>query len=236
MSKTPPTAEIWKRRERLEAMAARGTPHEQTSAEEKLRRLKGKYDFSRPNEDKMTGLFSGWTPKKRAEAIVVLSVDAPWMDVGSLVKWVFANKFRLGTKWRHAATHADLMLEGCLGDLVRTKDFARALLETLQAACLAFFGERTVSSLERAPFLSGLYDGLLNEVRPEGSMLPGYSPLPKKKPKRTLRAAKSAPPAPRVTTVHPYDLGRAVGQKIRLDVPRNEICDGIRAALQNEES
>jgi hypothetical protein len=65
-------------------------------------------------------------------------------------------------------------------------------------------------------------------------LIPGYSPLPKKKARKTLRAAKSVQPAPRVAALHPYDLGRAVAQKMRLDVPRNEICEGIRASLQNE--
>jgi hypothetical protein len=163
-------------------MVARRTPHEQTTAEEKLQRLKDKYDFSHPHEDEMPGLFSGWIPKKRAKTIVALSVDAPWMDVRNLIKWFFENQFQLCAKWRPAATHADLMLEGCLGDLRRTKAFALALLERLQAACLAFFGERTITNLERAPFLSGLYDGLLNEVRPEGSLIPGYSPCQRRRP------------------------------------------------------
>jgi hypothetical protein len=235
MSKIPATAQIWARRERLEAMIERATEHEKATARDKLQRLNEKYDFSQPEADDFPDLFRNWIPKKSTTASAVFSVETPWMDVGNILKWIFENKFGLRAKWRMSATHSELMLEGCLGNLKRTKVFAQGVLETLQAACVTFFGNRTVKPLERAPFLSGLYDGLLNEVRPEGGMIPGYSPMPKKKaPRKTRLAKKSAQPPQAGFAVHPYDLGREAGRQMRLEVPREEICDGIRAALQDE--
>ena len=215
-------------------MAERGTPEEQKVALEKLARLEAKYDFKREQETDIPDLFSGWSPQKSGKSESVLSVDPEWMDAGNVVKWVFKNQFQLDSKWSQSAVDAKLLLLGNLGSVTRTKSFSDRLFGTIQAACLTFFGVRPTSGMERAPFLSGIYDGIMNEIRPAGMRLPGRSGLEKKKGARqTSRRAKSKKPVEvsAIASIHPYDLGREAGQKMRLDLPREAICEGIRLAV-----
>jgi hypothetical protein len=83
----------------------------------------------------------------------------------------------------------------------------------------------------------------MNENRPAGTLVPGRSPIaskskkgrstPRKKANKgsSIAECRAVEPA-RMAAVHPYDLGREAGVKLRLEVPREEICEGIRLAVE----
>lgn len=232
MGKHAATPAIRRRHNHLSEMAARGTDHEKTIARDKLRRLEARYDFTASVETGGEDIFDGWErPANSRQAHPVLKVKAEWLDAANLTKWVFQDKFKTGTGWRTVADGAELLIHASLADVRRFIPFAKNLHETIVATCLEFSQGQAVRELDRAPFLNGLYDGLMGEPRAEGTMVPGFSPVAKKKPVRRRKPAKSAPPAENTAAVHPYDLGRDVGQKIRTAIPREELCEGIRLAV-----
>jgi len=232
MKKVSSTSAIRRRRDHLAEMAARGTTHEQSIAKEKLKRMEEKYDFSAAAE--IGDIFAGWIrPSHSHLAHPVLKVKKEWLDPANLIKWVFQDQFKAASSWRSTPAGAELMLHASKGDVKRLQPFARDLHDTIVAACAEFSRGRTIRELDRAPFLTGLYDGLIDEPRPHGSVMPGFSPVAKKKPGRARKSPKNQPHA--ATTVHPYDLGRDAGKKLRVAIPRDELCEGIRLAVTGPE-
>jgi len=213
-------------------MAARGTDHEKSIAKEKLKRLDARYNFAGEPDLKVGDIFEGWQqPTRSKQSHPVLKVKKEWLDAANLVKWVFQDKFQTGSGWRSLPEGAELMLDAGKDDAARFQPFASNLHDTIIAACSEFSCGRAVRELDRAPFLKGLYDGLMDEPRTAGTMMPGFSPLPKKKQPRRKKPAKPTAPLTDAPTIHPYDLGRNVGNKLRINVPREQLCETIRLAV-----
>ena len=225
-------ASIRRSRDHLSEMAARGTCHEKSIAKDKLNRLEAKYDFGAPADLEPNDIFEGWErPARSHESHPVLKAKKKWLDAANLIKWVFQDKFKTSSGWRSLADGAELMLDAGKADTARFKPFAKNLHDTIVAACSEFSGDRAGGELDRAPFLNGLYDGLMDEPRPAGTMMPGFSPVAKKKPPRNKKPAKSAAQPCTAAAIHPYDIGRDVGKKLRVNIPREELCEGIRLAV-----
>ncbi len=236
MQKHSATADLRRRREHLSEMATRGTHHEKSIAEEKLLRLDAKYDFSPPEEELADDIFAGWDiPAPSQKSCEVLKVKSEWLDVANLIKWMFQDKFQTSSSWRGSPSGSQLMLQARQEDVKRLKPFAKNLQETIVAACEVFSCGRNIRELERAPFLKGIYDGLVDEPRPVGTMMPGFSPVAKKKPLRVRKLKKSEPESGSAAAIHPYDLGREAGKKIRINIPRDQLCEEIRLALAGRE-
>ncbi|MEI8311907.1 MAG: hypothetical protein WCH98_14255 [Verrucomicrobiota bacterium] len=228
----PATASIRRRRDHLSEMAARGTDHEKAIAKDKLKRLDARYDFAAPADIEVGDIFDGWErPASSQQSHPVLKAKKEWLDAANLIKWVFQDKFKTPSGWRSLADGAELMLHAGKADTDRFKPFAKNLHDTIVAACSEFSCGRTVRELDRAPFLNGLYDGLMDEPRPAGTMMPGFSPVAKKKLSRRKKPAKPAAATGHAATIHPYDIGRDVGKKLRVNIPRDELCEGIRLAV-----
>jgi hypothetical protein len=233
MEKHPASASVRRRRLHLAEMAARGTDHEKSIATEKLKRMDSRYFFSDAPEIKVGDIFQGWKqPAHSNQSHPVLKVTKEWMDAANLVKWVFKDQFKTGSGWRGLPDGAELMLDAGKADTEHFQSFADNLHNTIVAACSEFSCGRTGCELERAPFLNGLYDGLMDEPRPNGTMMPGFSPVAKKKPGRKKKPAPQPPNAP---TIHPYDIGRDVGKKLRINIPRKELCESIRLAVASSQ-
>ena len=230
--KHPATSAIRRRRDHLSEMAARGTEHEKSIAKDKLKRLDARYDFAAPADLEAGDIFEGWErPARSHESHPVLKAKKEWLDAANLIKWVFQDKFKTSSGWRSLADGVELLLDAGKDDTARFKPFAKNLHDTIIAACSEFSRNRAASELERAPFLNGLYDGLMDEPRPAGTRMPGFSPIAKKKLPRRKQTAKSASQAGNAATIHPYDIGREAGKKLRVNVPREELCEGIRLAV-----
>jgi len=226
------TASIRRRRDHLSEMAARGTDHEKSIAKDKLLRLDARYDFAAPADLEVGDIFEGWArPASSQQSHQVLKSKNEWLDAANLIKWVFQDKFKTPSVWRSLPDGAELMLHAGKEDAARFKPFAKNLHDTIVAACSEFSCGRTVRELDRAPFLNGLYDGLVDEPRPAGAMMPGFSPVAKKKLSRRKKPAKSVAPAGHAATIHPYDIGRDAGKKMRVNIPREALCESIRLAV-----
>ena len=232
MKKTSATADLRRRRDHLAEMAARGTEHEKSIAKEKLKRLEARHDFAPPDDLDVEDIFAGWSrPAHSRVAHPVLKVKKEWLDAANLIKWVFQDKFHADSTWRTSPAETELMLHASAADTKKFKPFAKDLLGTIIAACKEFSSGGNVRELDRAPFLTGLYDGLIDERHPAGQRMPGFSPAAKKKPVRVKKPKKNQPPAEHAATIHPYDLGRDAGQKLRINIPRDELCESIRLAV-----
>jgi len=232
MKKTSATPALRRRWDHLSEMAARGTEHEKTIAKEKLGRLEARHDFSRPAARDAGDIFAGWPrPAPSQVAHPVLKVKKEWLDAANLIKWVFQDKFHTASTWRTAAAETELLLNANASDARKFKPFAKDLLGTIIAACEEFSRGCNIRELDRAPFLTGLYDGLIDERRTVGTRMPGFSPAAKKKPARVKKLKKNQQQAARTATIHPYDLGRDAGEKLRINIPRDELCEAIRLAV-----
>ncbi|MEI6377435.1 MAG: hypothetical protein WCO97_09610 [bacterium] len=183
--KAVPSPAIRNRREYLEEMVRRGTEHEAIVAKEKLARLEARFDFLAKQTENIDDIFSGWgTPKKSDTVAPLIAVDTGWRDVASLVKWLLQDKFGIASSWRETKKGCEIVAGIAEADLRRIRPLAKSLLAGITAICGEFFQSAPTTELERAPFLSGLYEGLMNEPRKGGSIVPGRSPIAGKK-KRT---------------------------------------------------
>ena len=236
MKKTSATAGLRRRRDHLAEMAARGTEHEKVVAKEKLKRLEARHDFAPPADLEVDDIFAGWArPAHSRVAHPILKVKKEWLDAANLIKWVFQDKFQASSIWKSAAAETELMLNASATDVRKFKPFAKGLLSTIVAACEEFSRGGNIRELDRAPFLTGLYDGLIDERHPAGTRMPGFSPAAKKKPVRVKKPKKNQPPATSAAAIHPYDIGRDAGQKLRLNIPRDALCESIRLAVTGQE-
>ena len=236
MKKSSATAGLRRRRDHLAEMAARGTEPEKTIAKEKLKRLESRHDFAPPADLEVDDIFSGWTrPTPSRVAHPILKVKKEWLDAANLIKWVFQDKFQTPSTWKSSPTDTHLMLNASEADVRKFKPFAKDLLGTIVAASEEFARGASIRELDRAPFLTGLYDGLIDERHPAGMRIPGFSPAAKKKPVRVKKPKKSQPPATNAAAIHPYDLGRDAGQKLRINIPRDALCEAIRLAVTSQD-
>ncbi len=230
MKKPSATVEIRRRHDHLTAMAARGTTHEKSVAKEKILRLEGKYDFSA--EADIGDVFAKWLrPSYSHISYPVLKIKKEGLDTANLIKWVFQDQFGTSSSWKTLPEGTVLMLHAKESDVKRLKPFAKRLHDTIVAVCAEFSHGRNIRALDLAPFLNGLYDGLIDETRPHGTTVPGFSPTAKKKLGRAKKPKKSEALAGSSASIHPYDLGRDAGKKLRADAPREELCAGIRLAV-----
>jgi len=230
MKKTIPKPSIRNRREYLQEMARRGTEHEAAVAKVKLQRLEARYDFGAKHPDDPSDVFTAWgNPKKAKTTSDLISVAREWRDVGNMVKWLFHDKFGLSASWQETPDGASIRIAIAERDLRRIRPLAQSLYNGIIAICREFFCNAPTGELDRAPFLTGLYEGLMNEARKDGGIAPGRSPVPKKKLRRTRK-----PPAHKTTALHPYDLGREVGSRLRVNVPAETLCEEIRQGISGE--
>jgi len=207
-------------------MAQRGTEHERVVAKDKLARLEANYDFDAPVPQATDDVFAAWgTPSASRDDSPLITIPAKWQDVGNVVKWIFQDKFGISSSWRVEGDTATIRVAAQKADVVRLRPLATSLCAGVRAICETYFSGPT-TELDRAPFLSGFYEGLLDEAPATGRIVPGRTPVAKKKKKRT-----KAHSAPHSAALHPYDQGRALGKQMRINVPVETLCENIRLSL-----
>lgn len=238
-AKKPVGETQWRMRESLREMAARGTEHEAKIAREKLSLLEAKYDFEGASAPQEKDWFEDW-PKAgggaHSKLQPVLKIDPAWMDVGNVVKWVFAARLKVPTKWKMGAASVELGIGVHAKEVRSFKPLANKLYKNVVRVTQEFYqglGRQHVGELERAPFIDGIADGLSGEVRQAGTMTPGRSPqpLPKKRGKSSAPSKVKPSASVRHTAVHPYDLGLEIGKRIRFKEDLPELVQAVRAAL-----
>ena len=225
--KAAPSPAIRNRRDYLDEMARRGTTHEAAVAHEKLARLEARYDFLAKRTEILDDIFAGWGKLEKSKAVAPLvSVGSGWRDVASLVKWIFKDKFGIASSWRETPHGTDLVAGIAEADLGRIRPLAGSLLNDMIAICREFSQDSPTTELERSPFLAGLYEGLMNEPRKIGCIVPGRSPIARKNKLRTKKNTQHQ------AALHPYDIGRETGQNMRINTPVETLCKQLRQKIE----
>ncbi len=232
MTKKTATTEIHNKRARLIEMAERGTEHEAKIARTKLTALENLYDFSKGGQETRVNLFDGVHVTKVGgdRSVRILSVEASELEIGSYVKWAILDRFQVDSFWKKlksGKTELHSKVDPASGQQLR--EIGAHIHKSFRTIWAEFSNSGTINSGQRAPFLSGAYDGMMGGGRPEGIRVPSAlgASLPKKR-----RGGKSTikPSAP-VVRIHPYEIGLALGEKIAMKVPPKQLPAELRKLM-----
>jgi hypothetical protein len=201
---------------KLESLAARpGTASEGKSAARKIKRLKKIYDFEAKapcEQQDVKDIFKG-TFRAASVASQIYSFTDDY-TIANSVKWAIEYSTKIKCVWR----------DGVL--LAQAEPSTAHKLHEIAATICSSFGHlweefakcSGVNAADRGVFYMGLYDGMMNEVRP--ALLPSRASKPAKiKPAKR----KSVVTAPQVA-VHPYSIAVGFGKQIRFSTPWNLIA------------
>jgi hypothetical protein len=207
---------------KLQALAEQGIDGEKTSAQAKLARLKASFDFAVSDPGKTTDLFSGsFKPSTKARRIYAFGGHE--YDVANSVKWAIESATKIPCVFRDR----DLMAEAAPATVRRLTEIAGHIAHSFRALLDQFSAVDGVSVNDRAAFVMGLYDGMMNETRHTGQRLPSRAGVKKRR--------KAKPP---VTTgapslhIHPYTVAASLGKQIRFSAPLEQITAELEAATQ----
>jgi len=215
----PATAKARALLKKLEALAERGIGGEKTSAQNKLARLRSRFDFTGLAPSETPDLFQGRF-QRAAQAKWVYSFTRSEFDVANSVKWAIESATKIPCVYRDG----ELLAEATPATARKLGDIAGHIALSFRTLLEQFSAIAGVSQGDRSAFVMGLYDGMMNEARKVGEPLPGRF-RSAKKPKGKQRAVTSA----RDLHVHPYSVALNLGKQIRFSVPLEEIAAELEA-------
>ena len=137
------------------------------------------------------------------------------------MKWILSERFGIAGILRGDSIRAQVRRE----DAERLRLTARSLFRDL-AVLMAEFTRTPDAARASNQFVTGLYDGLMDDPRKPGQLLPPAKSASLKKPKK---AALTQAPG---VSIHPYTLAVELGRSIRLATPAQALTAKI-AALAN---
>ena len=214
-AKAPATNAARRLREKLNALiAAPGTADEGKAARTKLDRLEARFDFGQVAVGR-EGLFAGSYQPANDSRLVATIHD--WA-VANAVKWAIEQATGIkcafyGNEIRAQAT------EKTAGKLA---GIAATITDGFGALWQSFRQFPTVSEVDRSLFVRGLYDGMMNEIKPVGQPLPARASV-----KPCRRAGKRTVGHLAGIAVHPYAVALDLGRQIRFNAPLPEILDQL---------
>lgn len=216
---------------KLKSLADAGVNGEKTNALEALAKLEARLDFDAAIEEDAGDLFAGIhiTPCRSGESHCLLEFEPQDSDIAAFVKWTLENRFSIRGSFRAIDNRQTIWIEARAFDMPALVKLAEGIRSDF-AKLWDDFRQLTASTAgARKPFVMGLYDGLMNETRPAGQMLPPVRVAPLGKAKRKAVAA-----APGVA-IHPYSIALDLGHRIRVSTPvttvAREMETTLRAAL-----
>ena len=220
---TPANAKAWALFNKLQVLAERGIDGEKTSAQNKLARLKARFDFTAPAPAETPDLFSGrFTPSRTARRIY--SFGNHEFDVANCVKWAIESATSIPCFYQNG----DLLAESTSGTARKLTEIAAHIAQSFRTLVDQFSAVDGVNASDRSVFVMGLYDGMMNESRNVGQRLPSRAGATKKVPKAKKRAV--APAA--ALNIHPYTVALSLGKQIRFTVPLEQITAELKAVTQ----
>jgi hypothetical protein len=218
----PPKA--WALLEKLQALAARGIDGEKLSAQNKIARLKARYDFTAPNRAETPNLFSGtFQPARKAKPIY--KFETRESDVANSVKWAIEST----TKMRCIYRDGELLIEAAPASLKRLKEVANYIARCFRKLLAQLGAVEGINESDRTAFVMGLYDGMMNETRDVGQRLPNR---PQSARRQTGKPKQPGPARSATLHVHPYTLAVSLGKQIRFSTPVEQIAHELEAMLQ----
>ena len=213
----------WDLRRKLEALAARGINGEMATAKHKLARLLDRMDFSKPVLD-TPDLFKGVFVRANVAAPIMPFTPTDW-DVGNAVKHAFEKETGIQCCWRADS----LMAEASPTTASRMNSIGETVATNFRELWRQFSAAPGVNPADRANFVMGLGDGMLDEVR-TGTALPARA-----RPAKPARKAKvKAVALPAGISLHPYSVATALGKQIRFEVPLATIAGELAAVIKGE--
>lgn len=208
---------------KLQALAERGIDGEKTAAQAKLARLKARFDFGQPQASEESELFSG-SFQRATKTRRVCSFKVEEFDVANAVKWAIEAATKIPCAWQHG----DLMAEAAPATIKKLAAIAEYIARSFRTLLQKFGTLEGVNLDDRAAFVMGLYDGMMNETRNIGQRLPGRTTVAKKNRKAKQAAVTPAPGL----HVHPYTVALALGKQIRFSVSVEKLSTELDAATR----
>ena len=232
MKKKAAPPEIHNKRAGLKEMAERGTEHEAQIAITKLKALENLYDFSGSMTEALPNLFDDvhLTRVDGHHSLKVLTVEPSEIEIGSYVKWAFLDRFQVDSFWRKlksGKTELHMYVDSVSGEQLRA--VGNHIHKSFRAIWGEFSNSGTINNGQRAPFLSGVYDGMMGGGRPEGVRVPSAHGASQPKKRRGVKSSKK--PSEPVVGIHPYELGLALGEKIAMKVPPKSLPQELRKLI-----
>jgi hypothetical protein len=209
----PANSKAWALLKKLQALAEQGIDGEKISAQAKIARLKARFDFTGHDPVRTPDLFSG-TFKHSTKNRRIYGFGANEFDVANAVKWAIESSTRIPCVFRDR----ELRAEAAPVTVKRLTDIAGHIAGSFRSLIKQFSAIDGVSVSDRAVFVMGLYDGMMNETRSVGQRLPSRA-VPKKK----GRAKQTAAAQDSGLHIHPYTVALSLGKQIRFSAPIEQI-------------
>jgi hypothetical protein len=206
---------------KLQALAEKGIDGEKSSAQNKIARLKLRYDFSLPEEPDTPDLFSG-SFRRSTKARRIGSFGTHEMDVANSVKWAIESATRIRCVFRGN----ELLAEANPSTANRLSEIALHIAESFRSLIGKFSELSGATVTDRSAFIRGLYDGMMNETRD-----PGQS-LPRRFCGKKLKSKKRSVVTAAGLHIHPYTVAVSLGKKIRFSAPLEQITAELEAVAQ----
>ena len=196
-------------------MAERGTEHEARIARTKLDKLETEVAFVGEPHEGQGDLFSALPVFSRSPngQSRILSVEEKDSEIGSYVKWALLERLNLPSTWKKRPSgRSELIVPVPRSELPPLRELADHIQKSFATVLREYTAEGTVNNGKRAPFLGGLYDGMMGSGRDAGVRVPAAIGSPRKGKKRNRTGAEP------VLEIHPYELGLALGAKIAMKI------------------
>ncbi len=219
MNLKPANAKIRALFHKLQALAERGVDGEREVARRKLARLTARHDLSAPAAGDGPDLFSGRFTRSTT-ARPIYSFKPHEASLASSVKWAI----EAATKVHCLHRGADLLAEATPATARRLTQISDHIAQSFRTLLDRFGALDGVSAADRNAFLMGLYDGMMNEVRPPGQRLPGGFNSRKKRKGKAGSVKQAA-----VMQAHPYSIAVSLGKQIRFSASLEQIAAELEA-------
>jgi hypothetical protein len=209
---------------KLQALAEQGIDGERMVARKKLARLRARFDFSAPDTTDTPDLFAGKF-KQGSAALHIHTFKAADFDIANSVKWAIEAATKIPCVYRNG----NLLAQATPGTAKKLAEIATHITGSFRSLVDQFGAVDGVKLEDRAVFVMGLYDGMMNETREVGQRLPSRGPV-----KKVGRTKKGAPTSPPVLNVHPYAIGHGLGRQVRFSVPLEQISAELENAIKGQ--
>lgn len=207
-------------RSKLEALAAVGIDGEKVVAQNKLDRLLKRYDFTAP-EVKLGDMFGGtFIPSPIARSLATFPPSD--QDIAAAVKWAIESATGLHASFRGNA----LVVEADVSCLPQLTNIAHRITNGCRLLWERFERAPGVTPRDRSLFLRGIWDGMMQDERRSGELLPAR----RIEAVRASRKRNALATAPGVG-VHPYTVALDLGRQLRFETPVTDIVGSLEEKI-----
>jgi hypothetical protein len=202
---------------KLQALAA--APGQ--AAQKRIDRLNTKYDFE-CIASKVGEMFAGTFTRSNDPRPVMRCDD---LMISSHIKWAIEESTGLVCLFKGN----ELFAEATPSTATRLGGIGHTIAAGFTGLWDQFRTFPTVATEDRGLFLRGLYDGMMNQPKPAGEMLPRSFQKPVK-----TRATRKAVGYVAGVRLHPYSVAVELGKQIRFNVPLPEITQQLEQMKPKE--